>query len=171
MSELDPRFVLSIEFAGEDALRLEASSPAGHATKIVAISTEQLVPLRRPIGDVRDWDEAQELGAKLFSLAFPEEIDQLLEESRHRAGDEPLYATLKIDDEDLAAIPWELTFDPEIGRFLALSQGTNLYRTTSDALLPKVPEKGIFKFALLPHQLTKRSWRKRTVLPGIRVST
>ncbi len=117
-----PRFELTISHDEDGSVRIAATGPAGTAS----IAT----PL--PVPDVaaeaaNGWDEAKRLGAALFAFAFPPAIDDLLEESRHRAEDAPVTIALDVAG-DLATLPWELLYDPEIERFLVLSSGTPLTR-------------------------------------------
>ncbi|HEY7032847.1 MAG TPA: hypothetical protein VH482_16000, partial [Thermomicrobiales bacterium] len=133
------RFVLSIGRDGDGAVRIGATGPAG--------SVDVAAPL--PVPDVasreeavRDWDEARRIGSDLFAFAFPHAVDELLEESRHRAGEIPVTIALDVADDRLAALPWELLFDPEIDRFLALSTGTPFTRSGDDAAEPAPPEHG-----------------------------
>jgi hypothetical protein len=133
------RFVLSIGHDDDGAIRIAATGPAG----TVDLATPIPVPAVPSEGStVRDWDEARRIGSGLFAFAFPRAVDELLEESRHRASETPLTIALDVADERLAALPWELLFDPDVDRFLALSTGTPLTRSGEDVAEESPPEYG-----------------------------
>lgn len=139
------RFVLSI---GRDdgAIRISATGPAG------TVEVSSPLPMPEITGDVRairDWDEARRIGSELFAFAFPPAVDELLEESRHRAGETPLTIALDVADEQLADMPWELLFDPEIERFLVLSTGTPFTRSGENAAEAPAAEHGNLRVRVL----------------------
>ncbi len=75
--------------------------------------------------------ELADRGRDLFALAFPGQVTQLYYRSLDRARDRDAGLRIRLrlaDAPELLAVPWEILYDPQRGRFLALSDDTPLVR-------------------------------------------
>jgi hypothetical protein len=143
-----PRFVLTIARDDRGGVRISASGPAGEVTAEASLP----LPWRGPFA-VGDLDEARHHGGDLHAFAFPPAIEALLEESRYRAGESPIVVVLAVDDE-FAPILWELLFDPEVERFLALSPGTPLVRSETKVPPAAAPEHANLRVRMVAPTIT-----------------
>jgi hypothetical protein len=137
MAEIRDKLDLTIHIApqGEDAFRLQLSSPAGEAETQIArdafLSPEFRQQLRQ-IDERRLWgEEATRLGRELYSHLFPTPLDANLERARALVGPDPLRLLVHCELPEVAAVPWELLFDPRRRLFLALDPATGLVRQTA----------------------------------------
>src|SRR5215212_5372448 len=137
-----PRFVLSIGHDAESQGDLRASGPTGQVHVSSTSSQAKANALPSVPAYATTWDEARAIGEQLFAFAFPPAIDQLMEESRHAAGDRRLSIVIETLGDEIAKLPWELLYDPEVERFLVLSNGSTVVRGSAFAPEPSPPEHG-----------------------------
>ena len=67
-------------------------------------------------------------GRALWGCAFPGQVAELWRASLAAIGDASLRLRLTVEASGLAALPWELLYDPTAERFLALDPGTPVVR-------------------------------------------
>jgi len=140
LSYLD--FELKIEREGDHYTAQVLRSPAGEASSAFTLpfSEEKLELLVLKIGHVRsgtrrihtaEMEAARELGGKLFEAVFDGELRaclrSCLEEANRQEG-VGLRLKLRLQDAELADLPWEFLLDPAFDRFLAQSNQTPIVR-------------------------------------------
>lgn len=122
---------------GNGQLGLQLSGPTGEAA--VQVARDDFLPAALqqqlwPIGERRLWaEDAMRLGRELFTHLFPPPLDVHLERARALAGPEPLRLFVQSELPEVAAVPWELLYDPRRRLFLALDPATGLVRQAGPA--------------------------------------
>ncbi|MFF7729530.1 CHAT domain-containing protein [Streptomyces sp. NPDC008001] len=144
-------FVLELSGGPGGPYAVTVSSPAGEGTAPVtlepgaigarlpdlqrAVLASSVTPraaalgLERPVRDV---------GERLFRTVFDERLRGLYLASRQRAAehDQALRMVLRIRAPELAALPWELLHDEELGGYLCLHQPLVRYVDLPEPLVP-----------------------------------
>lgn len=119
-------------------------SPAGSARGLMAFPSDhrldrqaryqQLSRLEGAILGAEGADAGQEaarkFGAQLFEVLFQDDVGAAFDSSRQAAleGGQGLRIKLRVNDPDLATLPWEFLFDPRRDEFVALSRHTPIVR-------------------------------------------
>mgnify|MGYP002377123656 CR=1 FL=1 len=126
---------LDITAAGDGAAWLSLASPAGDARQplVVPWPRDQLAAIVAQLGEPAAGGgrlRPQEYGAALFAALFTGAARSRYDATcalaaRDRQG---LRVRLRVHDPALAALPWELLYDPDRGEFLALSQSSPVVR-------------------------------------------
>ena len=88
---------------------------------------------RVEIGDV-DKALLTEVGQRLYQFLFADRVREAYAASQRRS----LCINLRIHQPELAALPWELLYDPHQARFVALSGSTPLIRALPGVLGPRL---------------------------------
>lgn len=129
--------VIRIVPQGDDAFGLEMSGPGGNAG--VQVARDDFLPpvlqqQLRQIGQRRPpAQDATQLGRTLYAHLFPPPLEANLERARAIAGPDPLRVFVHCELPEVAAVPWELLYDPRRRLFLALDPATGLVRQTKHA--------------------------------------
>lgn len=122
---------------GNDAFGLEISGPSGEAG--VQVARDEFLPpvlqqQLRQIGQRRSpVEDAAQLGRTLYAHLFPPPLEANLERARAIAGPDLLRLYVHCELPEVAAVPWELLYDPRRRLFLALDPATGLVRHTKVA--------------------------------------
>ncbi|GEM_PF-6838004 len=122
---------------GNDAFGLEISGPSGEAG--VQVARDEFLPpvlqqQLRQIGQRRSpVEDATQLGRTLYAHLFPPPLEANLERARAIAGPDLLRLYVHCELPEVAAVPWELLYDPRRRLFLALDPATGLVRQTKVA--------------------------------------
>jgi hypothetical protein len=126
---------LDITVAGDDVVWLAVTSPAGEARQPITLpwpraeTTTRSAQLGEPAaggGQLAATAFGSALFASLFTGAARSRYDATRAlAARDRQG---VRVRLRVHDPALAALPWELLYDPERGEFLALSQSSPVVR-------------------------------------------
>lgn len=126
---------LDITAAGDGAAWLSLASPAGDARQPLVLPwpRDQLAAIVAQLGEPAAGGgrlRPQEYGAALFAALFTGAARSRYDATcalaaRDRQG---LRVRLRVHDPALAALPWELLYDPDRGEFLALSQSSPVVR-------------------------------------------
>lgn len=138
-SVADDVFDIETETRGTGRYEIQVlNSPAGSVrSQAIDWSVQpdlQAMLQRIEIGDV-DKALLTEVGQKLYGFLFAERVGKAYAASQKRS----LCIHLRIHQPELAALPWELLYDPQEARFVALSGSTPLIRALPGVLGPRLP--------------------------------
>lgn len=140
-------FDLLIEHTGDGYRVRVLDSPAGEALATLTL-TPALTALQSAIGagwQVEELDptQARAWGEALYAALFANEIETAFLRSLDavKRNGRCLRVRLHLADvPELARLPWELTYAPSLGRYLALSTSTPLVRYMAlGAVVPRLP--------------------------------
>jgi hypothetical protein len=126
---------LDITVAGDDVVWLAVTSPAGEARQPITLpwpraeTTTRSAQLGEPAAGGGQL-AATAFGSALFASLFTDAARSRYDATRALAARDRqgVRVRLRVHDPALAALPWELLYDPERGEFLALSQSSPVVR-------------------------------------------
>lgn len=140
-------FDLLIEHTGDGYRARVLDSPAGEALATLTL-TPTLTAIQSALGagwQVEELDaaHAKVWGEALYAALFPGEVETTFLRSLDavKRNGRSLRVRLHLADvPELARLPWELTYAPSLGRYLALSTSTPLVRYMAlGAAVPRLP--------------------------------
>lgn len=128
-------FAVTISSRREQRYFVEVESPAGQTRSGVPIALPwDEGELKQRLSDFRRLATSdaslREFGSQLFASVFQEDVKARYDESLGRVGEYAGGLRLRVRTEapELAALPWELLYDPERGGYLELSQNVHIIR-------------------------------------------
>jgi cytochrome c-type biogenesis protein CcmH/NrfG len=133
-------FTIELQQTEQGELPLRATSPVGSVETSIQLPDHALTLERADHATARLAD-AVRIGTELYNALFPPPVAALLARcgsDEDRAQSMPI--ALQIPTGPLAALPWELAFDPATDRFLVLNERNPLTRLslhTTTRLLPR----------------------------------
>ena len=115
--------------SGRDYPVVVLRSPAGEARATMHFPFDPLT-LKRFLDELPEEKVGRELGQALFEALFTEEVRNRYDVSRERAAHngQGLRIKLRIQVPELAAVPWELMYDPRQAEYIGLSRNTSIVR-------------------------------------------